>query len=300
MPRRRRKSDADAAADGLIAFMEVVPVWVGPILALVAYLLLRFLVPVLIGGASEPFQRVYGGLSQQLAPLGAGVVLFLWILAEIKKRGRRRLLDGQGDFSKIRGLSWQEFEQLVGEAYRRQGYSVREFGGGGADGGVDLVLRRDGQTTLVQCKQWKAWSVGVKVVRELYGVMTAEKASRGVLVSCGRFTRDAEAFAEGKPIDLVDGDALWLLVEGAQRGNRPVAPAPTAPVPLATAAIPPAAQRTTVQPVVEMISTPATPPCPECSAPMVLRTARRGDKAGSTFFGCSRFPGCRGTRPAAE
>jgi hypothetical protein len=119
----------------------------------------------------------------------------VWILAEFKLlRGRRRLLDGQGDLAKIRDLSWRELEQLVGEAYRRQGYSVREFGGGGADGGVDLVLQREGQTTLVQCKRWKAWSVGVKVVRELYGVMTAEKASRGVVVSCGRFTRDADRF----------------------------------------------------------------------------------------------------------
>jgi hypothetical protein len=36
--------------------------------------------------------------------------------------------------------------------------------------------------------------------------------------------------------------------------------------------------------------------CPVCSAPMVKRTAKRGPGAGSEFWGCSRFPTCRGTR----
>jgi restriction system protein len=40
----------------------------------------------------------------------------------------------------LNGMTWQQFEQLVGEAFRLQGYTVAEIGGGGADGGVDLVL----------------------------------------------------------------------------------------------------------------------------------------------------------------
>lgn len=44
-----------------------------------------------------------------------------------------------------------------------------------------------------------------------------------------------------------------------------------------------------------MVETAAT--CPECGAPMVLRTARRGRNAGNQFYGCSAYPSCRGTRP---
>jgi DNA-binding helix-hairpin-helix protein with protein kinase domain len=40
-----------------------------------------------------------------------------------------------------------------------------------------------------------------------------------------------------------------------------------------------------------------TPTCPQCGSAMMLRTARRGHGAGRQFFGCSRFPSCRGTRP---
>jgi four helix bundle suffix protein len=41
------------------------------------------------------------------------------------------------------------------------------------------------------------------------------------------------------------------------------------------------------------------PTCPNCGQPMVLRTARKGPKAGQPFWGCSGYPDCRGTLPAA-
>ncbi len=56
------------------------------------------------------------------------------------------------DLDSLRALSWQDFEKLVGEAYRRPGYVVEETGGGGPDGEVDLVIRNDGKTYFVQCK----------------------------------------------------------------------------------------------------------------------------------------------------
>ena len=36
------------------------------------------------------------------------------------------------------------------------------------------------------------------------------------------------------------------------------------------------------------------PICPKCGAPMVLRKATKGPNAGNSFYGCSKFPGCRG------
>ncbi len=39
------------------------------------------------------------------------------------------------------------------------------------------------------------------------------------------------------------------------------------------------------------------PHCPLCDGLMVLRTARKGKKTGSQFWGCSTFPKCKGTRP---
>ena len=38
-------------------------------------------------------------------------------------------------------------------------------------------------------------------------------------------------------------------------------------------------------------------PCPSCGSTMQLRTAKRGRRPGSSFWGCSRYPRCKGTRP---
>src|SRR5690606_4794 len=111
---------------------------------------------------------------------------------------------------------WQEFEMLVGEGFKRRGYGVRENGGGGADGGVDLVLTKGGERFLVQCKQWKAFKVGVTTVRELYGVMAADGAAGGSVVTSGQFTKEASAFAAGRNIELVDGGLLLRLLAGGR------------------------------------------------------------------------------------
>lgn len=174
---------------------------------------------------------------------------------------RKILFASAKDIEAIRAMPWREFETLVGEAYRRQGYAVEETGGGGADGGIDLILRGRGQKVLVQCKQWKTVKVGVKVVREMYGVMVAERADRVILVSAGAYTPDAVAFARGKPIELVDGKALVALIREVKGTSQAVA---------------------------------VVPSCPACGAEMVLRRAKRGANTGGAFWGCPRYPACRG------
>jgi restriction system protein len=107
----------------------------------------------------------------------------------------------------------------VGEAYALQGYHVTETGGGGADGGVDLVLTKGGEKFFVQCKQWKAYKVGVDVVRELYGVMAAKGATGGFVVTSGRFTDDAKAFAAGRNVQLLDGTRLFVMIKQAKQSQ---------------------------------------------------------------------------------
>ncbi|HEX7891311.1 MAG TPA: restriction endonuclease [Ramlibacter sp.] len=186
----------------------------------------------------------------------------------------------------LNGMSWHEFEMLVGEAFRLQGYAVEEQGGAQPDGGVDLVARKGTETFLVQCKQWKALKVGVDVVRQLYGVMAARGAAGGFVVTSGRFTDDAISFAAGRNVRLVDGPKLFGLLQQA-RAARPT----RAPAASSTAqAVRPAAVRSSPS------DSASTPPCPVCNAPMVRRTARKGTNAGSEFWGCSTFPKCRGAR----
>jgi restriction system protein len=180
-------------------------------------------------------------------------------------------------------MTWKEFELLVGEGFRRQGYQVAETGGGGADGGVDLVLTRPrlngSEKFLVQCKQWRALKVGVEVVRELYGVMAARGATGGFVVTSGRFTNEAIQFANGRNVTLVDGPQLLGFIRQARPAAGQVTPRTQAPT---IAESSPAAALPTI--------------CPLCAKPMVRRTAKRGARAGGQFWGCSAYPVCRGTR----
>jgi restriction system protein len=75
--------------------------------------------------------------------MAARLVLVTGGTAALKKWERRKLYDRQTGIDSIRALSWKEFELLIGEAYRRQGYQVIETGGGGAGGGIDLRLKND-------------------------------------------------------------------------------------------------------------------------------------------------------------
>jgi len=79
----------------------------------------------------------------------------------------------------------------------------------GPDGGVDVVFPLGGSVYLVQCKGWQA-PVGVKVVRELAGVVASRGASshRGVVTSTNGFTANALAFALKAKIKLWDARSL--------------------------------------------------------------------------------------------
>jgi restriction system protein len=140
-----------------------------------------------------------------------GMIFFASFISLIKGLGKKLLHQKAKTIEEIKAMSWRDFETFVGEVFRRQGYSVEETGGGGADGGFDLILRKGNEKVLVQCKQWRTYQVGVKIVREMYGLMVAEQADRVIIVSVGAYTKDAADFARGKPIELIDGDKLVQL-----------------------------------------------------------------------------------------
>lgn len=100
-------------------------------------------------------------------------------------------------------LSPLEFENEVAEWYRRQGYEAKTTSYV-ADGGYDIILTKDGQKTYVQCKHYtNKSSVGVSVMRELFGVITADKVSKGILVCLCKPTQAAMDFAHANGIDIV-------------------------------------------------------------------------------------------------
>ena len=182
----RRKQNAAGDFADLVAML---PWWGGVALAFVSYLLLHQFATMPKAVAVQPGQMADMFTRPMVAAFAyAGQIMVpficLWgALVSFMRRRKRQNLVGVVAQAKsadsLNGMSWSEFEMLVGESFRLQGYQVTEQGGAGADGGVDLVLRKGSETFLVQCKQWKAFKVGVDVVRELYGVMAANGATGG-------------------------------------------------------------------------------------------------------------------------
>jgi restriction system protein len=117
----------------------------------------------------------------------------------------------------IAEMSWTQFERLVGEAFRRRGFDVTEAGGSGGDGGVDLILGKNGERWLVQCKHWRSTTVGVSVVREVYGVICVQDADGGYVVTSGTFTQEARRFAQDSGVELIDGTGLEQLIGKVER-----------------------------------------------------------------------------------
>lgn len=266
--------------EDLIEIARKLPWWAGGVLAVAAYFLLHGLTGSEVTADAQPGRMgefVSQSLVQTLASVGQYLLPLVFLVgAALSAYGRhtRRGLHAEGAARPAAGafsdMSRQQFEALVGEAFRHKGYSVTEAGGG--DGGPDLTLKKAGETFLVQCKQWRAIKVGVNTLRELYGVMTARQATGGFAMTSGVFTDEARAFAQGANIELIDGKALHGLI----RGVRP--PVKFSRDPLS-------------------VMTTGAPFCPACQTQMVRRTAKRGANAGKEFWGCPRYPDCKGMRP---
>jgi restriction system protein len=251
-----------------------------------------------------------GDLGNQLRffiPIGVFIVTLLaGIKGKLKRNQRQALLKQTNTLDELKALSWHEFELLIAETYRSEGYSVTEMGGSGPDGGIDLTATApNGAHHLIQCKHYKTSKVGVKIVREILGVLAKEGGHQAVVIATGAYTKDAIKFAQGQPIELIDGPHLIERIQ-AYKAQTPRATATTAAVtkqpvqpakevPTTTAA---ATTTTTTAPprtTMEEPTTTVAAPCPKCGSGLVERTAKRGPNAGNTFLGCSNFPKCRYT-----
>jgi len=176
------------------------------------------------------------------------------------------------DVSVLKEIEWKRFEKVCTEYLRMSGFIAKETKVG-ADGGVDIIVSKASDDTfkgIVQCKAWNTYKVGVKPIRELFGIMAADRIGTGVFMTSGDFTSEAEEFAKGK-INLVwgekfinqikklsDEDQKWLLNVALEGDYK-------------------------------------TPTCPQCDVKMALRESSKGRNAGGHFWGCVRYPRCKQT-----
>lgn len=123
------------------------------------------------------------------------------------------------DSVNVAAMPWEDFEHLVREVFAKE---FSENGGevkvtqASSDGGVDAVAFDPdpirGGKIVIQAKRYTN-VVGVSAVRDLYGTVMNEGATKGILVTTSDYGADSYEFAKGKPLTLLNGSNLLHLLE---------------------------------------------------------------------------------------
>ncbi len=128
------------------------------------------------------------------------------------------VISGLDQRPNLMDLTPAEFESLITNLFQKMGLETR-LTQASRDGGVDCVAYDPrpifGGKVVIQAKRYKN-TVGVSAVRDLYGTMQNEGASKGILVTTSGYGKASFEFADGKPIELLSGsNLLYLLAEHA-------------------------------------------------------------------------------------
>jgi restriction system protein len=113
------------------------------------------------------------------------------------------------------GFQPKEFEYLIAELYEKLGYETK-LTKTSYDGGVDIIAEKKKtgkkEKLLIQCKRYQ-YKIGVDEIRKLLGVLSDQKATKGTLITCSDYTREARRLEKSNPrIELINISDLTRLL----------------------------------------------------------------------------------------
>jgi len=179
----------------------------------------------------------------------------------------------------LKELSNDEFKKLIVMIFKQRGYTTSTEEEQAYED-VELVLKMNNETTFVKFNRWKDELLDINEVAQLYVAMKEENAAHGIIITSGMFTAEALDLSLGKAMLLINGIDLAQMIDALKSSTN-------------------TENEGTME--TEVVKEPAQdempelePLCPICSCKMIKRTAKKGKNAGNTFWGCSKFPNCRG------
>ena len=161
----------------------------------------------------------------------------------------------------LRQMTPTDFEHFIADLFSRFGYNTQTIGGI-HDEGIDVIARKDDITNYIQCKKYITRKVSLRNIRDFYGaIIDFIGNGTGYLITTNVFTNEAERFANGRRIVLIDKFNLIEYVHNAKIEDQ---------IPESEH---PAGQNQEL--------------CPRCENPLVEKYGKHGP-----FIGCSTWPKC--------
>jgi restriction system protein len=186
-----------------------------------------------------------------------------------------RLSTGKWTPELLKHLEWRRLEELCAAYFEELAFKTKIVHER-ADGAAEICLYAADAaqpSILVHTRAWDPYPIGIKPVRELRAAMTAANVAEGAMVTSGRFTPEAKAFAAKERIDLIDGASFLAKL----------------------ADLPPEKGLALLKFVTK--GDFLTPTCPRC---FIKMTAGKSTGHGRMYWGCRNYPSCKLTFSSAS
>jgi restriction system protein len=163
---------------------------------------LVMLAVVLVAGALLPD-------AYKMAGMLSGFPFFvIGVMAAWRQRNALSASRIQALLEQARGMGWRDFSVLVEAALQQQGFVVTRLN----EGPADFQIEKNGRTTLVSAKRWKAATVGAEHLRELLALRERREAFSCSCMSMGAFSQAAMDLTHDSPMQLLGPADIARLV----------------------------------------------------------------------------------------
>ena len=140
--------------------------------------------------------------------MGGFPFLVIGVIAALRQWRAPSTTQVQALLTKVQVMPWREFAATMEAAYQQKGYSVTRL----PDGPADLLLHKEGRSTLVACKRWKAANHGAEPLRALAAAQRQRDASHCIYVSVTDVDGSTGRTAKQEGVELLSGVPLAGLL----------------------------------------------------------------------------------------
>lgn len=146
-----------------------------------------------------------------------GVVLFILLIAYISARMQEKqlkhMLTSADTLDKLYVLNPFDFEEAVGELFRKNGFENVRITPSQLDGGVDIIMEKNGESYGVQCKKYDPQSyIKIEIVKALIPSCQRMGLHHPVFVTTAKFSTHTREYMKGENMWLIDGNDLVVMM----------------------------------------------------------------------------------------